>query len=79
MSTIITHTDLKCPYCGFVNRVAVEDTDLYKYQVFHCSVDDGGCDRAFVYRHTITIKNEIMRVEGQAEIEHEEETKYVAE
>lgn len=57
---------VKCPYCGFENKINVGKDYYIPKEVITCS-DEGGCERDFV----IDVKKEVIiktfKIEGQAE------------
>lgn len=63
LKTEVGYVDLKCPYCGHVNdRVAIETDEVNRAVVFTCDVEEGGCDREFIYRPSVVLSIEIMKI-----------------
>jgi hypothetical protein len=58
----IGRVSLKCPCCGFINEIHVDTEELGKMNVFHCMVDEGGCDEPFVWRPYATIEAEVYAI-----------------
>ncbi len=53
---------VKCPYCGFVNKVSVEN--YWHPRVVTCDIDEGGCERDFVLKVKKEISTETFKIEG---------------
>lgn len=53
---------VKCPYCGFVNKISVENH--WRPGVVTCDVDKGGCERDFVLKVKHEISTETFKIEG---------------
>lgn len=45
-SLVIPVQQLSCPYCGHVNRVALERS--YEQKIVACDIENGGCDQYFI-------------------------------
>lgn len=58
-------TQVKCPYCETLTKIAFP-RDLALHSTYRnvttCDVENGGCDRDFVYRVSITPKIEVVRI-----------------
>lgn len=57
--------EAKCPYCGKLNSVLVEDGRYFKRQITTCDLDQGGCDKDFVVDTVVTISVECKKIEGE--------------
>ena len=60
----VGRVSLKCPYCGFVNNIHVDTEELGKMNVFHCMIEEGGCDEPFVWRPRVEIEADVYAITG---------------
>ena len=58
------HTNVKCPYCGTVNKVLVEAESLYIPPIVAtCDMLKGGCDKDFVIKPHLSISTKIFKIQ----------------
>lgn len=52
--------DAKCPYCGFVNKVHINDWSGKR--LIACDCEAGGCDEDFVIHWRTAIEHDIYKL-----------------
>lgn len=57
--------EIKCPYCGFVNSIILEEKTHHPKCILTCDSDEGGCDKDFVAEFTTKITVDCKKIEGQ--------------
>jgi len=56
---------VSCPYCGFINTVAMSVSERWpRPRVVLCDCDEGGCDSYFVAKISIEIETQGLKIEG---------------
>lgn len=62
---VFRNVEIKCPYCGFVNKVNLEYEDQYPSPgIIICDSEEGGCDRYFVIKPRINLEARTFKIEG---------------
>ena len=56
--------EVKCPYCGTLNKVSVASEHYWHPRVVTCDIDEGGCERDFVLKVKKEISTETFKIEG---------------
>jgi len=56
--------DVKCPYCGKINKAIMKDKTWDKI-IVGCFSDNGGCDKDFVVIMSVEIKATARKIEGE--------------
>jgi len=54
--------EVRCPYCGMVQKALVDARAPGRVTPIYCDCDEGGCDRLFIAKVTILIKTETYQV-----------------
>jgi hypothetical protein len=58
-------TNVKCPYCGNIQRVKVDINDAeYSKRIKLCYPDDGGCNEYFAVFFSLIIQSDALKIEG---------------
>lgn len=57
---------IKCPYCGNINKVQVEPHSWPKRDIVVCDPEsgEGGCDKEFVIKWEVTVDVYAFGIEG---------------
>jgi hypothetical protein len=53
LDTRVGIVSVKCPHCGYDNRISVEVGELGRLNVYYCNIDEGGCDEPFVWKPSV--------------------------
>lgn len=59
---------VKCPYCGFENKVYVGEDFYLPKKIITCDIDEGGCDKDFVIDVIKKIEIKTYKIEGQDDL-----------
>ena len=54
--------EAKCPYCGRVQMVGVNDGAMSLYE---CDINDKGCGKVFAYKAKIDVSIKIYKIEEE--------------
>jgi hypothetical protein len=56
--------EVKCPYCGTINKVLIEAESLYIPPIVAtCDMLKGGCDEDFVIKPQLSISTKIFKIQ----------------
>jgi hypothetical protein len=63
---MILAAEMTCPYCGHKNTIRIDTntTAPERFEFLTCFLDDGGCDRTFVFMYKVSLATEVRRIEG---------------
>jgi hypothetical protein len=54
-----------CPYCGFKTEVKFVLVYWPPKQITSCSIEDGGCDKDFVFQPVVDISVRVFKIGDQ--------------
>ena len=58
-----TKIEVTCPYCGYKNTITRAIHAHNKRDIILCDIEEGGCDKYFVYRPMVKIHADVWKIE----------------